>query len=128
MKIRGAESPKNVVAAAFVVGAVSFAIETWDGPDDYRLLPTRRYAQSPAYVERLTREAGLREVSRRLFWDKLDSEYREELEGIAKGVKAHGFSYDTDDILAYNAHIEITGYYLPSIQRKRLGAGALRLP
>jgi predicted TPR repeat methyltransferase len=46
-------------------GLFAFTIEVWDGPEDYRLLPTRRYAQSPAYIVNVAREAGLHEVRRR---------------------------------------------------------------
>jgi predicted TPR repeat methyltransferase len=43
----------------------AFTIEVWDGPEDYRLLPTRRYAQSPAYIATLARESGLQPVGHR---------------------------------------------------------------
>jgi predicted TPR repeat methyltransferase len=46
-------------------GLFAFSIEVWNGPDDYRLLPTRRYAQSISYIARLAREAALEEASRR---------------------------------------------------------------
>jgi predicted TPR repeat methyltransferase len=46
-------------------GLFAFTIEVWDGSEDYRLLHTRRYAQSAAYIVNLTREAGLHEVRRR---------------------------------------------------------------
>jgi predicted TPR repeat methyltransferase len=46
-------------------GLFAFTIEVWDGPEDFRLLPTRRYAQSPTYVVNLAREAGLYEAGRR---------------------------------------------------------------
>jgi predicted TPR repeat methyltransferase len=47
------------------LGLFAFTIEVWDGPEDYRLLPTRRYAQSPASIANLARAAGLREVQHR---------------------------------------------------------------
>jgi predicted TPR repeat methyltransferase len=46
-------------------GLFAFTIEVWDGPEDYRLLPTRRYAQSPPYIVNLAREAGLQVVRQR---------------------------------------------------------------
>jgi predicted TPR repeat methyltransferase len=46
-------------------GLFAFTIEVWDGPEDYRLLPTRRYAQSPAYIANLAGEVGLLVVGRR---------------------------------------------------------------
>jgi len=46
-------------------GLFAFTIEVWDGSEDYRLLPTRRYAQSPAYIVNLARVAGLQVVRQR---------------------------------------------------------------
>jgi predicted TPR repeat methyltransferase len=46
-------------------GLFAFTIEVWNGPDDYRLLPTRRYAQSISYVVQLAREVNLEEAGRR---------------------------------------------------------------
>jgi hypothetical protein len=54
-----------------------------------------------------------RTESKKLFWDKLDPEYREELLGMAEGLMAKGYSHDVWDVLAFNAHIEVGGYYLP---------------
>jgi predicted TPR repeat methyltransferase len=54
--IRGALRPSGLFA---------FTIEVWDGSEDYRLLPTRRYAQSPAYIVNLARVAGLQVVRQR---------------------------------------------------------------
>jgi predicted TPR repeat methyltransferase len=46
-------------------GLFAFTIEVWDGREEYRLLPTRRYAQSSVYIVNLAREAGLHEVRHR---------------------------------------------------------------
>jgi predicted TPR repeat methyltransferase len=46
-------------------GLFAFTIEGWNGPDDYRLLPTRRYAQSISYIVQLAREVALEEAARR---------------------------------------------------------------
>lgn len=54
-----------------------------------------------------------REESKKLFWDKLDPEYREELQGMTEGLNAKGVKVDVWDVLAFNAHIEVGGYYLP---------------
>jgi predicted TPR repeat methyltransferase len=43
-------------------GLFAFTIEVWDGPEAYRLLPTRRYAQTPAYIATLARETGLQSI------------------------------------------------------------------
>ncbi len=39
-------------------GLFAFTLEAWEGLDDYRLLPTRRYAQAPAYITNLAQEVG----------------------------------------------------------------------
>lgn len=54
-----------------------------------------------------------RETAQRLFWNKVDPEYKEELQGMADGLKARGFHYDVTDMLAHNSWIEIAWYYLP---------------
>jgi predicted TPR repeat methyltransferase len=46
-------------------GLFAFTIEVWNGSDDYRLLPTRRYAQSISYIVNLAREVALEEVGSR---------------------------------------------------------------
>jgi len=49
----------------------------------------------------------------RLFWPKLDDEYKVEIQAIADGAKSRGDALDADDILAMNGHIELWMYYLP---------------
>ena len=44
-------------------GLFAFTIETTEGPSDYVLLPTRRYAQSLDYIRRLARETNFQEAS-----------------------------------------------------------------
>jgi predicted TPR repeat methyltransferase len=55
----------SVRSALRLGGLFTFTIEVWDGSEDYRLLPTRRYAQSPAYIVNLARESGLQVVRQR---------------------------------------------------------------
>lgn len=62
-----------------------------------------------------------RETSRKMFWDKVDPEYQQEMEGQAEGLKAKGYKYDVWDVLAYNAQIEIEGYYIPWLEAQRTG-------
>ncbi len=64
----------------------------------------------------------------KLFADKLEPEYRAELEGITAGVKTKGCRYEFEDILALNAHIEISGYYFPSLERRKTGAARSGAP
>ena len=54
-----------------------------------------------------------RTEAKRLFWDKVDTEYQLELQGMAEGMAAKGYKYDVWDMLAFNSHIELGGYYLP---------------
>lgn len=56
-----------------------------------------------------------RDTAKRLFWPKLDAEYRQEMEGQAQGLDAKGLSYDVWDVLAFNAYIELSDYYLPTL-------------
>lgn len=65
--------------------------------------------------------AWARKTAKDLFWAKLDPEYRDEIEGQAEGLKAKGYSYDTWDVLAYNAYIELRDYYIPYIQSRKSG-------
>jgi hypothetical protein len=69
-----------------------------------------------------------RDAAQHLFWNRLDREYQQEITGIAAGLKARGYSYDVQDVLAYNAHIEIGDYYLPSRQMKHAGIRISRAP
>lgn len=54
-----------------------------------------------------------RETAYRLYWTKLDPEYKQEIQGIAEGAKTKGAAVDFKDVLAINAHIELGDYYLP---------------
>jgi hypothetical protein len=54
-----------------------------------------------------------RNASKNMLWPKIDSEYREEMTGIAEGMAAKGKTYDVFDIIALNANIELGQYYVP---------------
>jgi len=54
-----------------------------------------------------------RETSKNMLWPHIDTEYQEELTGIAEGAKAHGVDLDVYDIVAMNASMEIGEYYVP---------------
>ncbi len=54
-----------------------------------------------------------RKTAREMLWPHIDSEYQEELQGIADGVKAHGVDLDVYDIVALNAFEEVSDYYIP---------------
>ncbi len=55
--------------------------------------------------------AELREVAQTVFWPHVPEEYREELEGMADGLKAHGSRLDVVDLVAMNAYMEFPYYY-----------------
>ena len=73
------------------------------------------------YLEKATGRnwAFYRSSAAALFWPKLDLEYREEIDGIAAGLKARlpGTSYDAVDIAALNGWIELAWYYVPWLEK-----------
>ena len=60
-------------------------------------------------------------------WPHVDQEYREELQGIADGVRAHGVNLDLYDIVALNAFEEVPDYYVPLLDKKEARADAPKL-
>lgn len=62
----------------------------------------------------------LRTLAETMFWPRIPSEYREELQGIAEGLKAHGSSVDVIDLVAMNGWMEFSYYY--DEQKRRAGA------
>jgi hypothetical protein len=59
-----------------------------------------------------------RTTARQMLWPHIDAEYREELQGIADGVKAHGVNLDLEDIVALNAFEEVPDYYVPWLNKQ----------
>ncbi len=53
----------------------------------------------------------MRQVAEKFFWPKVPDEYRQELQGIADGLKAHGSKLDVMDVVAMNAFMEFPYYY-----------------
>lgn len=51
-----------------------------------------------------------RKTSREIFWPHVEEEYRQELQGIADGIKARGIKLDLWDIVAMNAALEFSYY------------------
>lgn len=60
-----------------------------------------------------------RAAAKEIMWDKVDPEYQQEIEGQAAGLQAKGYKYDKWDVLAYNANIELEGYYAPYLRAKQ---------
>ncbi|HMD20930.1 MAG TPA: hypothetical protein VKH40_11435, partial [Alloacidobacterium sp.] len=57
--------------------------------------------------------AFYRNEAKNMLWPHIDSEYQEELSGIAEGVQAKGIKLDVWDIVAVNATMELSQYYVP---------------
>jgi hypothetical protein len=60
-----------------------------------------------------------------MLWPHIDAEYRQELEGVAKGVQSKGVKLDVWDIVALNGGIEeLTQYYVPWLNKREHAANA----
>src|SRR5258706_3268298 len=53
-----------------------------------------------------------RGVAERVLWPHIETEYREELQGIVDGLTARGVSLDLWDMVATNAWLELDPYYV----------------
>lgn len=62
--------------------------------------------------------AYFREVGRTVLWPHVTPEYREELQGMAEGMKEAGSTKDLWDLVALNGVLEIRDYYLPTMNAK----------
>ena len=51
-----------------------------------------------------------RKAAREIHWPQIEREYREELQGIADGLKSRGVKLDLWDVVAANAWLEWSGY------------------
>jgi Phospholipase B len=71
-----------------------------------------------------------RSIARDQIWPHVEPEYRAELQGIADGLRAKGSAIDLWDIVALNAHIEVSDYYLPwlAVQQGKSSPPALVAP
>ena len=73
--------------------------------------------------------AFYRAASGRFLWKKMDKEYQEEIKGIAEGLNAKGMKYDSLDLVALNANIELSAYYVPQLMNlANPGSGNNRAP
>src|SRR5579862_131601 len=52
-----------------------------------------------------------RAAAEKVLWPRIEPQYREELKGIAEGLKAKGVSLDVWDVVAMNAWLELAPYY-----------------
>jgi hypothetical protein len=70
-----------------------------------------------------------RNAARNFLWDKLDREYKDEINGIAEGLQAQKKNYDSLDITAYNALEELAYYYVPMLDNQlNPGSGDNKAP
>lgn len=71
-----------------------------------------------------------RESAQKVLWPHIEAEYRQELQGIADGLKARGVGMDLWDVVALNGMEELPDYYVPWLnkQEKRAGAPNLKAP
>jgi Phospholipase B len=58
-----------------------------------------------------------REAAKNMMWPHIEQEYREELQGIADGLKARGVKLDVWDVVALNAAME-WGYYVKQYDKE----------
>jgi len=62
-------------------------------------------------------------------WNKLDREYKDEINGIAAGLQAQKKNYDSLDITALNAMEELAYYYVPKLDElTKVGSGDNKAP
>lgn len=60
-----------------------------------------------------------RDTAEHVYWPHIEGEYREELQGIADGLKAHGVrDIDLWDVVALNGFIETPDYYVPWLEHQ----------
>ena len=72
------------------------------------------------YLEHSTRRdwGFFREASEKMLWPTIDTEYRQEIDGIVAGLKAKGVEADRWDLVALNANQELPYYYVPWLDKK----------
>ncbi len=66
-----------------------------------------------------------RSAAERVFWPKVEAEYRQELQGIADGLKAKGAELDLGDVVALNAWLELAPYYTDWYDARHASAAAV---
>ncbi len=58
-----------------------------------------------------------RNAAETVLWPYIDPEYQAELKGIVEGLQAQGSKLDLWDIVALNGDIELSNYYLPTVNK-----------
>ena len=60
-----------------------------------------------------------RQAAKNFLWDKLDREYKDEINGIVAGLHDQHKNYDSLDFTAYNAMEELAFYYIPLLDNAK---------
>ncbi|MGO8720809.1 MAG: C45 family autoproteolytic acyltransferase/hydolase [Acidobacteriaceae bacterium] len=61
-----------------------------------------------------------RATAKNVYWPHIEAQYREELQGIADGAKAHGITdIDLWDVVAINGFNETDEYYVPYLEKQK---------
>ncbi len=61
-----------------------------------------------------------RDTARNVYWPHIEPQYREEIQGIDDGLKAHGVrGIDLWDVVALNGFLETPHYYLPWLEKQQ---------
>lgn len=68
--------------------------------------------------------AFYRKAAETQLWPHIEDEYRQELEGIARGAQSRGVKLDVWDIVALNGAIELPEYYVPWLEKKEKAENA----
>ena len=70
-----------------------------------------------------------RNAAKSFLWDRLDREYKDEINGIVEGLQARQKHYDSLDITAYNALEELGYYYVAMLDNAaKPGSGMNKAP
>ena len=70
-----------------------------------------------------------RNAAKSFLWDKLDREYKDEINGIVEGLQAKNIKYDSLDLTAYNGLEELAYYYVPMLDNlAKPGSGNNKAP
>ena len=92
----------------------------------YHLAPEIEDAQKVVALE-LTRDTKrdwqfYRDAAQKMLWPRIEAEYRDEINGIAEGLKARGVKLDLWDVVATNAWLEFP-YYSNWLAKQKAATG-----
>ncbi len=105
IQVRLAGSPREI---GFQHGAL-LALEIADAKQAVELLTAHDTKKDWTFF---------REAAQQVIWPKVEEEYRQEMQGIADGLKSKGVGLDIWDVVAMNAWIELDSYYVPEYDKQ----------